>query len=82
MILFFAGIIAGIIVGIGGSALFVVWRELQEDVATEGDLGDLIHDITPVETPFLSEIERHRQAHLAAQGREIEAALAHKRGEI
>lgn len=64
MILIFACILAGIIIGVGGSFL---WRYLPEE-EVEGDLADLIHDIKPDETPLLTSVmEKHRLAHLAAR---------------
>lgn len=66
MILFFAGIIAGIIMGVLGSALVIALRWPGDDSLDDCDLDELMAGIVPDTTPFMSEIERHRAKHLAA----------------
>jgi hypothetical protein len=67
MILFFAGIITGIAIGIGGSLVVYLWQDWEGNDAVP-DLAEIMGNITPEMTPFLSEIERHRAKHLAAKG--------------
>jgi hypothetical protein len=79
MILLFACIIAGIIIGIGGTVLFYFWQEWEDDEPVP-DLSEIMRDIQPDGTPFLSEIERHRAKHLAAMEGNHDGTGLHRGG--